>query len=104
LEPDWEENGIGISCIPAKKYKVVRHVSPTYGECWKVLNVPNRSQILIHPLNFDHETKGCIGLGEAFSKDGAGRWMITNSRLACSKFMRLMEGISEFDLTIVEAY
>lgn len=104
LEPDWEENGVGISCIPAKKYKVVRHHSPTYGECWKVLNVPNRSNILIHILNWDHETEGCIGLGEKFAKDSQGRWMISNSADAINEFMRIMEGTNEFDLTIVEAF
>jgi hypothetical protein len=39
-----------ISCIPEGIYTCIKHTSPKFGECIHILNVPNRDEILIHPL------------------------------------------------------
>lgn len=64
-EPLWKGNQKSISCIPEGKYMVIPHVSPKYGFCLMVEDVPNRSDILFHWGNFYDETEGCILVGDA---------------------------------------
>ena len=52
LELPWLDNKRQVSCIPDWEYELVKHVSPTWGNCLKVMDVPNRSDILIHPGNY----------------------------------------------------
>ena len=53
LELPWLDNQKRISCIPEGEYDVIKHVSPKFGECFWVLNVPDRSEILLHDkVNF----------------------------------------------------
>ena len=73
LELPWRNNARRISCIPDGTYKCVKRVSKKYGHHWHVLDVPNRSLILIHSGNFNHHTLGCILVGKEFkdiNKDG----------------------------------
>lgn len=51
------------SCIPEGEYEVVRHTSPSKGDCYSVKNVPNRQNILIHVGNYTDDTLGCILVG-----------------------------------------
>ena len=69
-----------------------------------VSNVPGRSSILIHAGNWDHNTQGCILLGEKFETDGEGRWMVQQSGDAIREFMQEMSGLNEARLVIVDAY
>lgn len=62
LEPAWLNNKKN-SCIPVGKYKLKSHVSPYFGECFKVQSVPDRTDILIHVGNSIDDTTGCILLG-----------------------------------------
>src|SRR5690242_6247100 len=48
LERPWLNNQKSISCIPKGEYQISRTVRPKHGMCFEVLNVPNRSDILIH--------------------------------------------------------
>jgi len=66
LEPPWRGNKKNISCIPEREYDVIPHDSPKYGRCLLIKDVPNRSYILFHWLNFYTETEGCIGVGRDF--------------------------------------
>ena len=53
LELPWMDNQKRISCIPEGEYDVIKHVSPKFGECFWILNVPERSEILLHDkVNF----------------------------------------------------
>ncbi len=52
--------------------------------------------ILIHVLNFDSESEGCIGIG----LNRIGDTEITHSKDAFNKFMDLQVGIENFKLTI----
>lgn len=57
--PD-RNNKVNISCIPAGEYPLKMIVSPKYGPCYKVHNVPGRTDILIHTGNTTYDTLGCI--------------------------------------------
>ena len=73
LEPPWKNNEKFISCIPPETYIVRKHVSPTFGKCFLVCGVKDRTHILIHPLVYYWHTKGCIGVSDwltDFNKDG----------------------------------
>jgi hypothetical protein len=60
LELPWKNNEFQVSCIPAGEYRVVKHVSKKFGECFWIKDIPNRSAVLIHGgTNFKH-TLGCI--------------------------------------------
>ena len=68
LELPWQENQRGISCIPVGAYKLLWARSPKMGMCYHVLDVPGRSNVLIHAANFAGdvrygyvtELQGCI--------------------------------------------
>ena len=102
MEDAWKDNARNISCIPQGVYKVIRHTSPKYGNCFMVSNVPNRDYILIHAGNYDTDTEGCILLGESVATNVAGKRMVTNSKVTVGKFMNLMREVSEFTLTVKE--
>lgn len=62
-----------ISCIPDGNYNVEKRYSTKYKNHFHVLDVPNRSYILIHQGNYNWHTKGCILVGKTLTdinKDG----------------------------------
>lgn len=76
--PFRDLNGDGVgdpqkSCITVGAYSCKWMLSPHHGWCYHVLDVPQRSGILIHPANFagdvdlgwQSELLGCIALGMA---------------------------------------
>jgi len=58
------------SCIPEGVYDVEKYTSKKHGQCFHVLNVPNRSDILFHSGNYAAgkrvDTEGCILPGSCF--------------------------------------
>lgn len=60
LELPDRANQRRVSCIPEGTYQVTRHNSPTFGDCFLVNDVPNRSEILIHAGNTTDDTQGCL--------------------------------------------
>jgi len=70
-------------CIPAGTYKIALLMSPRFGFITPhVLNVPNFTEIEIHPGNFPHDTEGCCLVGQAHKDD-----FIANSRAAFDALM-----------------
>jgi hypothetical protein len=61
IELPWLANQRNISCIPEGRYELKKRFVQKFGLHLLVVNVPNRSWILIHPAN-DAKTqlKGCI--------------------------------------------
>lgn len=100
LEDKWRDNERMVSCIPTGHYKVKRHSSPKFGECFKVLDVPDRSEILIHAGNTHKDTHGCILLGLQFGTIGTEA-AILSSRAAVANFMTLMIGVDEAELEVI---
>ena len=73
LELPWLENRRNISCIPIGDYEVSRRTSEKHGEHFHILNVPDRSYILMHSGNFHNQIQGCVLVGEELNdinKDG----------------------------------
>ena len=72
-------------CLPVGCYELRWSYSPKYKrKMLEVLeNLPNRSGIRIHSLNYAHESLGCIGLGNGRAEAGH---KITDSRRAVKAF------------------
>ncbi len=110
LELPWRDNQRRISCIPPGSYTVMKHISPSFGKCFWVKDVPGRSHILIHAGNFSGsvnprtgkpDTLGCILPGISFHDlDGDGIKEITNSRQILQKLLKLMPYQFELIITI----
>jgi len=97
LELPWLDNQTNISCIPTGSYKARKHNSPRFGSCLWLQDVPNRSEILVHKLNFFEDTLGCIGIGR-FLKDinHDGLMDITDSAKSIKEllaYLKDMDGI-----------
>ncbi len=92
MELPWRNNARNISCIPAGKYKVVRQQSPKHGDCYLVLDVPNRSNILFHvgnwagdsELDLKTDSEGCTLPGTNISYLH-GQLAVTSSGSAMKK-------------------
>lgn len=110
LELPWRENQRGVSCILPGSYPAVWALSPRFGACYHVENVPGRSDILIHSGNFagdkskglKSDVEGCILLGRVLGKL-SGQRVILQSRAARDAFAEHM-GKEPFTLTIKEEY
>ena len=73
LELPWKDNERNISCIPTGTYQIIKDYSDNLGYFFRLLNVPNRSGVLIHVGNFYTQIEGCIIAGMKFkdiNKDG----------------------------------
>ena len=77
IELPWRDNQHGISCIPEGRYGLDKRCSANLGWHIKVMDVPDRTLILIHPANFAKtELQGCIapvtmltGVGEGLQSN-----------------------------------
>ena len=103
LEPYDRDNASGISNINAQQYICKKIISPKFGETFEITNVQGRTEVVIHPGNFDDNTEACVLLAQHFGKLGYRR-AILNSGATFRKFMELMKYEDEFMLTIIECY
>lgn len=109
-ELPWKNNRINVSCIPTGHYLCKPHVSPKFGKCFWLQDVPGRTEILIHPANWMGDTEegyksdlaGCIAIGMKLVKDVGdnNQDMIQQSRVAVHKLIEY-NGFQEFGLTII---
>lgn len=73
IELPWRGNAIGISCIPEGRYKLAKRFSDHHKEHLELLDVTDRSLILIHKANdAEKELRGCIAPVEELSGHGKG--------------------------------
>lgn len=99
LELPWKENRNRVSCIPKEKYRVIKRWSKKYGWHFHILDVPNRSYILIHHGNYFYDFLGCIGVGEKFAFINKDAHLdITSSKATMKKLLKELP--DEFDLII----
>ena len=103
LEPPDRLNKPFVSSIPAQQYICKRIKSPKHGETFRVMNVPDRSNINLHAGCDMEDTEGCILLGQAWDKFKGNRALL-NSGNTFRNFMQIMEGVKFFHLTIFERY
>lgn len=81
LELPWKDNKKNISCIPEGNYEVKKRYSERYKHHFHILNVPDRSFILIHSGNYYTHTQGCILVGETHTDINADGFRdVTSSR------------------------
>ena len=99
LELPWRNNERRVSCIPAGRYKMVHRTSQRFGHHLHILDIENRSLILIHQANFVRQLEGCIAVGrERIDLDGDGNLDVTSS---VATMRRLMELIPEESMILI---
>ena len=103
LEDAWRDNETKISCIPVGRYRIKLHRSPRFGVTYKIIDVPERSDILFHPGNTNKDTHGCILLGLQYGRLDANSAVLA-SKSAFQKFMQLMGDVPEAELLVIDAY
>lgn len=114
LELPWLDNKTGVSCIPEGLYKVIKHNSPRYKECFWIQDVEGRSEILIHdkvnfvgsknPKTKRSDLRGCIApYLRSMDIDGDGVKDIApkSSTHALKELLDILP--DEFDLVIEKA-
>lgn len=86
----------GETAISKGTYKVIINQSNRFKKLLPLLlNVPNFEGVRIHPGNSNHDTEGCILVGQSISKD-----YISKSRKAFEKLFKKMQLAKEITLTI----
>ncbi|MCZ4407269.1 DUF5675 family protein [Cryomorphaceae bacterium 1068] len=86
IELPWRMNQPNVSCIPEGQYILKARYSPRFGHCVEVVNVPNRSHILLHPANNAlRELRGCIAPVSELTGQGTG----LRSRAATQRFLEV---------------
>jgi hypothetical protein len=87
IELPWLQNQRNVSCIPEGRYELRKRFIKKFGLHLLVVDVPDRSWILIHPAN-DAKTqlKGCIAPVTQLTGPGKGN----ESRLANERLKALV--------------
>jgi hypothetical protein len=100
LENPWLNNLSNVSCIPCGKYEVEPFTGSKYKDVWQVLDVANRSYILIHVGNREKDTRGCILVGKSYGFLSE-KLAVLSSRDTLNKLKQILP--SNFILKISEA-
>jgi hypothetical protein len=80
IELPWKDNCARVSCIPEGEYELSKRYSLHFAWHLQVMNVPGRTNILIHPANNAMlELKGCIAPVSMLT--GAGRGLRSREAL-----------------------
>jgi hypothetical protein len=107
IELPWRDNHPRYSCIPVGNYHCVWAYSPKLLRyCFHVEDVPARSEILFHAINWagdvtrglKSDSEGCIGVGMRIGAMGGQRALL-NAGSAISLFEKEL-GYHDFDLSI----
>lgn len=94
-------NQHNISCIPEGIYNVAPNHTAAHPDTYRVLDVPNRSGILMHIANYPKDIRGCIAVGmQHMDLDGDGKLDVAHSTEATESLWNLI-GESTFRLTII---
>jgi len=97
IELPWKDNTPNISCIPYGDYVVVPHKYRGYRSAFRLLNVPNRTSILIHngsfagdkSLGYKTHSAGCLIIGNYSGRLGNQK-AVLSSRIGLSEFVSYM--------------
>ena len=85
------------TAIPKGTYKVIINESNRFKRLLPLLlNVPNFEGVRIHSGNSNHDTEGCILVGQTRNKNYIGQ-----SRKAFDKLFKKMQTAKEISLTIL---
>jgi hypothetical protein len=87
--------------VPPRTYKCVREYSEKFEQdLFELKEVPGASEIKFHIGNYNDESDGCILLGMQIGNKNNGGLMITDSKTAFKRFMKHLDGVTEFDLVV----
>ena len=101
LELSYKNNERNISCIPHGKYKGRVRVSKKYGRNIHILNVDDRSFILVHSGNYKTQTKGCVLVGSGFKDiNNDGSVDVINSKDTMSRLMSFISDNDDIEIII----
>jgi len=102
-ELPWKDNQQRVSCIPTGTYRCEMGYSPSFKkDLYHVLNVPGRSEVMIHNGNFCGDTSkgwvshvlGCIlvgaGIGPLENKDKKIQKAVFSSMPTLGKLMKIL--------------
>ena len=99
LELPWNDNKKQVSCIPKGEYNVEKRQSTKYKNHFHVLDVPNRSYILIHQGNYNWHTKGCILVGKTLTDiNGDGLRDVTSSVATMNKLNKILPNYFKLEI------
>lgn len=100
LELPWKDNERRVSCIPEGEYEVIKHISPKFGECFWIQDVPDRSEVLIHQANYagsinprtgKSDLLGCVAVGKSHTDiDKDGLVDVTSSKATMKELLGLL--------------
>lgn len=91
IEPSWKNNKRRTSCIPTGTYLVKKRWSPKFKHHFHILDVLNRSWILIHAGNFRENSTGCILVGHSHRDiNGDGVLDLASSKAALRDLLNAM--------------
>lgn len=91
IELPWKQNRKQISCIPEGVYPIRFRISNKFSRHIELLQVPNRSLILIHPANNAiKELRGCIAPVMELTAPGRG----LRSKTALKLLLNTMDAIN----------
>jgi len=103
LELPDKGNQKRISRIPEGDYVAKLHVSPRFGECLWIQDVPNRSEILVHRGNFHYDILGCVLIGKDLKDiNGDGYLDVTSSATAMKELLEYLEGLNSIEIEIYD--
>lgn len=107
VERPWLQNKRSISCIPAGEYVLRKRKSGVVSrtsrgkflEGWEVVDVPDRTYIMLHIANKVSNVIGCIGVGRSFGVIGQS-WAVMSSAIAFEELMDALSGEEEHTLMV----
>jgi hypothetical protein len=99
IELPWKDNVRNQSCIPMGHYKCCRVWRSDGTQTFRVMNVPDRDDILFHRANTIDDLRGCIGVAEEFGMLN-GKPAVLGSGRGFGEFMKKLEDANCFDLEI----
>jgi len=88
LENPWQDNRENVSCVPIGQY-ACNPFSGDHKNCYRLCNVKDRTDVLIHVGNWTKDTSGCILLGRSVVFKDA-EYMVPYSFLTLNKFKDLL--------------
>ena len=100
-ERAWLDNQHDVSCIPTGSYTCKRgHFSTIFPNNFQVMDVPNRTGILIHRGNVQEHSKGCMLVAEQFEiiNNESG---VAASDKGFTELMFRTSGVESFNLEIL---
>lgn len=102
VERPWLENRPWVSCIPCGTYGVEaqRYNRGGYETCG-LMDVPNRTHILIHRGNLPTDVQGCIAVGTDVGCVN-GKWAVTGSAAAFEELWAVVEALLPGTLEIMK--